>query len=132
MPHSSLVTWFGWAAIALVLGGLALFTLADWHWDTVPTRLTLLVSGDTAGWIVPCGCTANQSGGLPRRGSYVESLHASAAVILADAGGAPGGTSDYHRVKFEAILRGEGGMGLVAHNLGGPEAALGADYLRRV
>jgi hypothetical protein len=52
-------------------------------------------------------------------------------VILADAGGAPGGTSPYHRAKFEAILRGERAMGLDAHNVGGPEAALGADYLRR-
>jgi hypothetical protein len=94
--------------------------------------VALVVSGDTSGWIVPCGCTANQSGGLLRRGSYVESLRADAAIILADAGGAPGGTSEYHRVKFEAILRGELAMGLAAHNLGGPEAALGADYLRHV
>jgi len=27
--------------------------------------LAVIVSGDTAGWIMPCGCTANQSGGLP-------------------------------------------------------------------
>src|SRR3990172_11014673 len=33
--------------------------------------LVLVVSGDTAGWIVPCGCASNQSGGLPRRGSFV-------------------------------------------------------------
>lgn len=100
---------------------------------SLPTRsLVLVVSGDTGGWIVPCGCTANQSGGLLRRGSYVRDLQSDADVIYADAGGAPGGTSAYHRVKFEAILRGEAAMGLVAHNIGGPEAALGADYIRRV
>lgn len=97
-----------------------------------PRPLTLLVTGDTAGWIVPCGCTSNQSGGLLRRGRFVADLAADADVILADAGGAPGGTSPYQRVKFEAILRGEREMGLDAHNLGGPEAALGPDYLRRV
>jgi hypothetical protein len=94
--------------------------------------LYLVVSGDTAGWITPCGCASNQSGGLARRGHHVETLRQRGQVIVADAGGAPGGTSAYHRVKFEAILQGELDMGLDAHNLGGPEAALGADYLREV
>jgi hypothetical protein len=52
-------------------------------------------------------------------------------VVVLDAGGAPGGTSAYQQTKFEAILRGELNMDIEAHNLGGPEAALGADYLRR-
>src|SRR6516225_2088203 len=34
----------------------------------------IIISGDTAGWIVPCGCTANQSGGLLRRGTMVAKL----------------------------------------------------------
>ena len=38
--------------------------------------LTVVVSGDTAGWIVPCGCTSNQSGGLPRRATYLAELAA--------------------------------------------------------
>src|SRR5439155_11704305 len=104
----------------LAAGGVLLAAAAAGVWgcnrskppDTKPP--VLVVSGDTAGWIVPCGCTANQSGGLLRRGSYVDALRKEAAVILAEAGGAPGGTSDYHRVKFEAILRGEAAMGLAA------------------
>jgi hypothetical protein len=94
--------------------------------------LVLLVSGDTAGWLVPCGCTANQSGGLLRRGSLVRQLGAEADVLLADAGGAPGGTSAYQQAKWEAILKGELAMGVAAHNLGGPEVALGADTLRQI
>jgi hypothetical protein len=121
------------AAVAVLAAG---FNVAwrVWHRPTPPTSrpAVLVVSGDTGGWIVPCGCTSNQSGGLLRRGSYVSGLRPDGDVIYADAGGAPGGTSAYHRVKFEAILRGEQMMGLVAHNIGGPEAALGADYLRRV
>lgn len=93
---------------------------------------TLIVSGDTTGWIVPCGCTSNQSGGLLRRGTFLAQQRREGSVILADAGGAPAGSSDYQRLKFEAILRGELQMGIAAHNLGGPEAALGADYLRRL
>ena len=121
------------AGALLVAVGVVVAWLLRPITDSFPERpLTLVVSGDTAGWIVPCGCTSNQSGGLLRRGSYLGRLRGESEVILADAGGAPGGTSPYHRAKFEAILRGELAMGLAAHNLGGPEAALGADYLRRV
>src|SRR5262245_40266390 len=55
--------------------------------------VTVVISGDTAGWIVPCGCTSNQSGGLPRRGTLVAECRSRGPVIVADAGGAPGGTS---------------------------------------
>ncbi len=92
--------------------------------------LAIVVSGDTAGRIVPCGCASNQYGGLPRRGTYVEGLRREGHVIVADVGGAPQGTSPYDRLKFEAILRGELAMGLAAHNVGAAEAALGPDYLR--
>lgn len=120
----------------VVLGVLAAAGWWSWRSSTaIPARsrtLSLIVSGDTSGWIVPCGCTSNQSGGLLRRGTYVRSLGGEATVLLADAGGAPGGASAYDRVKFEAILKGEALMGLAAHNLGGPEVALGAEFLRDV
>jgi len=92
--------------------------------------LAVVVSGDTDGWIMPCGCATVQWGGLPRRGTYVAQLQQQSEVVYADAGGAPGGTTEYDRLKFEWILQGELAMGLAAHNLGGPEIALGADYLR--
>jgi hypothetical protein len=94
--------------------------------------LALVVSGDTAGWIVPCGCTTNQSGGLPRRAARLAELRGQSEVVVADAGGAPAGKSAYDRLKFEAVLEGEKAMGIDAHNLGAGEAALGAEYLRRV
>src|SRR5256885_9651790 len=71
------------------------------------TTTKLVISGDTSSWIMPCGCTSNQSGGLLRRATYLKSLTAQRPVICADAGGAVSGTSEYQRVKFEAILRGE-------------------------
>ncbi len=123
-----------WKAVALLLVAVA----AGGAWWMKHPRgeadqpVRLIVSGDTAGWIVPCGCTSNQSGGLPRRGGFVAQLREQASVIVADVGGAPGGSSPYHQVKFEAILKGEKAMGLAAHNLGGPEAALGAASLRRI
>ncbi|MEW6250293.1 MAG: multiheme c-type cytochrome, partial [Planctomycetota bacterium] len=92
----------------------------------------VVVSGDTAGWITPCGCASNQSGGLPRRGSYVAELRKSGAVALVDVGGAPGGVSTYQRLKFETLLAGTRLMSLAAHNIGAAEARLGAAYLREL
>jgi hypothetical protein len=93
---------------------------------------TIVISGDTSGWITPCGCASNQSGGLLRRGSYLADLRQKGEVIYVDAGGAAGGDSEYHRVKFEAILAGEKEMGVAAHNLGKAELALGPEYLREL
>jgi hypothetical protein len=98
---------------------------------TASKALTLVVSGDTGGWLTPCGCASNQSGGLLRRGTYIDGLRKGGGrVVYLDAGGAAGGSSDYHKEKFEAILRGEKLMGIEAHNLGKAEVAFGAAYLR--
>lgn len=100
--------------------------------EAPPPGAALVVSADTAGWLTPCGCTSNQSGGLPRRGAYIRTLGQGQTVIAVDVGGAAGGTSAYHRLKFEAILSGEMAMGVGAHNLGRAEVALGPEYLRQV
>ena len=120
-----------WTIFGVLL--ITLIFVRSW-WIGPPDNrsILLIVSGDTAGWITPCGCTANQSGGLLRRGSYVDQFRPHVHVIVADAGGAPAGTSAYQKVKFEGILAGERQMGLDAHNLGGPEAELGALYLSDV
>ena len=84
------------------------------------------------GWIAPCGCTSNQSGGLARRATYVAGLRRQSEVILVDVGGAAHGTSPYDLMKFEAILRGEALMSVAAHNIGAAEARFGPQKLRRV
>lgn len=94
--------------------------------------LAVVVSCDTAGWIVPCGCSSKQAGGLLRRATYVAGLRQSADVLLLDAGGAPGGVSPYDRAKFAAVLRGEAEMQTGAHNIGAAEAALGVESLREL
>lgn len=92
----------------------------------------VIVSGDTAGWIVPCGCTSNQSGGLLRRGTYVEQTRKTGPLTLVDIGGAPSGTTLYDKLKFEAIVQGELAMGISVHNIGHAEAKLGIEELRRL
>ncbi|EAQ78531.1 probable cytochrome c-554 [Blastopirellula marina DSM 3645] len=94
--------------------------------------VTVVVSGDTHGWIVPCGCTSNQSGGLLRRGSYLAALRRRGPVLYFDCGGAGSGDSPYDIAKLAAIIRGEQEMGLVLHNIGAAEASLGAADLRQL
>jgi len=92
---------------------------------------SFLISGDTNGWIVPCGCTTKQSGGLLRRGTMAKEMGENSTYVL-DVGGAAAGKSDYHQTKLEAILKGEKKMGLMAHNIGASEAAFGASTLREI
>jgi len=117
--------------VLALLGALGCAALAGCR-PGAEQPLAIVVSGDTAGWIAPCSCAANQSGGLPRRATYVAGLRRQAAVILADAGGAAGGKAGYDRAKFEAILHGEILMGVAAHNIGAAEALLGPSELRRL
>ena len=121
-----MATWLGIVGLAILSG------CGSQSNDVSDRPLIVLVAGDTSGWIVPCGCTSNQSGGLLRRGTYVERLQRDADVVVADVGGAPSDVSPYNRARFEAILQGEKLMGLAAHNIGLGEARLGADYLRDV
>lgn len=118
--------------IASIIMVAALLMGCDRAAPAASTPAKLVVSGDTHGWLTPCGCTSNQSGGLLRRATFLKQLAAKGPVIYVDAGGAPAGTSEYHRLKFAAILRGEALMGLAAHNIGASEAALGATYLKEL
>ena len=94
-----------------------------------PQSVEILVSGDTQGWITPCGCASNQSGGLSHRASLIASYGDADQVLYLDAGGSASGATEYQRIKLEAILRGLQAMNLAAHNIGGPESALDPEQL---
>ena len=98
----------------------------------VSNDLSIVISGDTRGWLMPCGCTSNQSGGLLRRATYVEQIRRESDVLVLDCGGAADGTAPYQQARFKAILTGEKLMGLAAHNIGVSEAVLGAGALKQL
>ena len=93
--------------------------------------LTILVSGDTQGLLFPGDCGFGQPGGLARRGEIVRQAQAEGPVLYADLGNALAGDSPYERLKFAAILRGEMGMDVAAHNIGPAEMRLGVEELQR-
>lgn len=96
------------------------------------SKVTIFVSGDTKGWITPCGCAANQSGGLARRATLLKQAAAYDDVLYLDAGGSASGISEYHQMKLTAILRGDVEMGLALHNLGSPELLMSPKQLEEV
>ena len=95
-------------------------------------NLHIVVSGDTAGWITPCGCTANQSGGLERRASLLKSLGPSDRIVYLDVGGSTAGKSAYQQLKLKSILLGDQLMGLEVHNIGAPETQLAPEALFQI
>jgi hypothetical protein len=123
---------FNTELVLLLLAALIGAATTGCRHDKAAGPLIVVAAGDTAGWIVPCGCTTNQSGGLPRRATYLEGLRGEAKIVLIDVGGAVHGTSPYDRAKLEAILLGETLMGVAAHNLGAAEARFGPAELRRL
>lgn len=92
--------------------------------------VAIFVSGDTSGWITPCGCTSNQSGGLSRRDTLITEAAGEGPVLVLDVGGAVAGKSSYDWEKLQAILRGQQTMGLDAFNLGAAECGFPAKDLR--
>jgi len=120
------------ATVLVVLIGLGFWQGCNRRAISARRPTVIVVSGDTQGWIVFCGCTANQSGGLLRRATYLRQLRASADVLYFDSGGAGAGVSPYQQAKLAAIFAGENAMGISAHNLGKAELAIGPDALKHL
>lgn len=103
----------------------------------VVRRLTLLLTGDTQGYLENCGCKANQSGGVARRATAISRLRAGdPGAILFDAGGAfvrpEKEIEPDHLTREEQALylRTLDMMGYQAAAVGATELTLGLDYFR--
>jgi len=92
--------------------------------------LTLYVSGDTRGYLEPCGCRRDQAGGLPGRMTLVRQYQGDR--LLVDVGSLTSGDRPHEILKLEYLLRGMQLMGYDAVNLGGREAGLDRDTLRGI
>jgi hypothetical protein len=93
---------------------------------TPKSPFTIVVSGETHGFIVPCGCASRQLGGLPRRATYLESVP---DRLYLDAGGSAARAFEYDRLKVGYIWRGMSGLGVAAANLGPSEIAFGRGFI---
>jgi Cytochrome c554 and c-prime len=123
-PHKTL------GCFVLVLG--ALLVLIPGCGPSSKPTVSIYVAGDTKGWITPCGCAANQSGGLARRAVLLEQSKRVSEVLLLDVGGSAIGVSPYQQTRLTFLLKGLKQMNLSAHNIGAAETAFSPSELRAI
>ena len=101
------------------VGGVPLF--ATWPRDREPDAVVVL-SGQTWGYMRPCGCSANQKGGLERRANLIASLRAKGwpvtAVDLGDVAPPKTGVHDQNMLKYKYTMEALREMGYAAVGLG--------------
>lgn len=116
--------------VVVLLGGI-LIALAGCR-DSSNREVSIVIAGDTKGWITPCGCAANQSGGLARRATWLDGARLDRETVLLDVGGSAIGTSPYQQTRFQFLLEGLHQMKLDAHNIGASESAFSPTQLRAI
>ncbi|MGE5047239.1 MAG: multiheme c-type cytochrome [Deltaproteobacteria bacterium] len=102
-----------------------------------PDRLTLVFSASVAGQLVPCGCSPDQRGGLPRAVSLVRKLRASEPnLVFVDAGdllfeGAsrpPEQMVAQRTLKAKTLAQGDALLGAAARAAGQRDLSLGPQF----
>jgi len=100
-------------------------------------RATLVFSASVAGQLVPCGCSPDQRGGLPRAVAYLRKLRETAPnVLFVDAGdllfetvGRPHAQAlTQKQLKARTLARGDELLGTAARALGQRDLALGVPF----
>lgn len=112
---------------APTIGGRPLF--ADWPANVKPDAVVVL-TGQTFGFVQPCGCSRPQTGGLERRAVFMESLRAKgwpvAGVDLGDVYPEKSPIRDQGQFKYVASMNALREMGYLAVGVGKTE--LSADF----
>jgi hypothetical protein len=102
---------------AAAVGGVPLFAT----WPKEKPELVLVLSGQTYGYLSPCGCSRPQKGGLERRYNLIESLKAKGwhvvGLELGDAA-AQKGVHKQNLLKYRTTMRALAEMGYAGIGLG--------------
>ena len=98
---------------------------------TWPTpKLALVATGEQLGYFEPCGCTANQLGGMSRRASLFEKIRSLGWDVRGiDVGSVSRRTGAQAKLKFETTLEALRELKYVALGLGPEELKFEAGYL---
>lgn len=100
-------------------------------WDQWPTpQAALIITGEQHGYFEPCGCTANQMGGMARRADLVSRLQqANWDVRGIDLGGLARRSVRQSQLKFETSLKALLSLNYVALGVGIEELRLQPEFL---
>jgi len=85
----------------------------------------LIVSGDTHGYLQPCGCTKPMQGGILRRATAIRALSKPNATVFVDNGGLIEGVQRQDVLKAETLAEAMGTWNVNAVNLTFSESRLG-------
>lgn len=128
-------TSFGLLTMAMALGsvGLLLAALLSGCRNGAdgPEHLTLFLTGDTRGYLEPCGCRRDQAGGLPGRATLIRAKPRDERLTL-DVGNLTFGGRPYDLLKLGFLKDGMDSIGYDAVNLGKTEAELDLNTLKTV
>lgn len=115
------------AALALAL---ALFSACQKKPAPTTADLSIYVTCDTRGRLVPCGCFTGQYGGLTRLKTVLDA-DTSTNSLRVDVGDMIAGREDFEFIQYKYLLRAYRLMGFDALNVGHREAQLSAAQLRQ-
>jgi hypothetical protein len=121
--------WFLLAVFVALVAG-AWLVLKPKHPTAPGQSLTILLTCDVHGRLVPCGCFSGQLGGLTRIATLFGPI--TPGQIRVDAGDALAGSADYERIQYGYIQQAFGKLGYDALNIGHREAYLSAAQLREL
>ena len=87
----------------------------------------MILTGDTDGYMAPCGCSDPMSGGVRRRARAIKSIVGPApeGALILDNGNLVSGTGRQDEIKAETLAQILGSVPYDAINLGPADAALG-------
>lgn len=100
-------------------------------------RAVLVFAASQAGQLVPCGCSPDQRGGLPRAGALLDRMRAkdpslayidAGDALLASAAPPSGPAAGQAELKARTLARGDALLGAAARVLGARDLALGPGF----
>ncbi|HEY3781588.1 MAG TPA: cytochrome c family protein [Fimbriimonadaceae bacterium] len=112
-----------WSLPLIALGGYGLFAPPA----QPPRKDVLVIYGNVAGYLSPCGCTYPMSGGIQRFGSFVRELKGNGhnSITLVMPGGNVVGTGEQNEFKAECVAETAGAFNAAALGYSLEDAELG-------
>jgi 2',3'-cyclic-nucleotide 2'-phosphodiesterase (5'-nucleotidase family) len=100
--------------------------------DSTINRVTIVYTNDTLGSLKPCGCGGRNTGGLPRRSTYIKSVLAeNPNTIIVESGDLAFAVNPSEpTAQLEAVVDCLKSMGYTAVGVGPVDLRLGEDYYK--
>ena len=108
----------GWCGLL----GVAATAIA-WR-EAPPKEWIVLVSGHTAGYLAPCGCSSPMVGGIKRRASALRQLRQTDQTLSLEAPGLVDGSTRQDSIKAETLAEAFRAMDIDAVGIGAKDAQL--------